>query len=393
MAKPLANIRVLDLSIVRAGPAAVRLLADWGADVIRIEQPRSDDSGGVTGSMQSSDAQNLHRNKRGLTLDLKHPKGYAVLERLVRTADVLVENFKTDVKHRLKIDYESLSKLNPRLIVGSISGFGQEGPYASRPGFDQIIQGMSGLMSLTGSPDGEPMRAGIAVSDTSAGMFLGQGILLALLERQKTGRGQWVHTSLLEAMLSKLDFQGSRYTMDGDSPGREGNHHPTAAPMGVFRASDGFVNLAATSGRMWRAFCKKLSLDTLLEDPRFATNQQRVKHREALIELIESKTAQKTQASLITELNAIGCPCGPIYTVAEAFDDPQARALQMRLPTDHSGRGQVDLVRSPINLSNHPNAHDRGRAVPYRGQHTFEILQAAGLSETELKSLKDEGVI
>ncbi len=393
MAKPLANIRVLDLSIVRAGPVAVRLLADWGADVIRIEQPRSDDSGGVTGSMQSSDAQNLHRNKRGLTLDLKHPKGYAVLERLVRTADVLIENFKTDVKHRLKIDYESLSKLNPRLIVGSISGFGQEGPYASRPGFDQIIQGMSGLMSLTGSPDGEPMRAGIAVSDTSAGMFLGQGILLALLERQQTGRGQWVHTSLLEAMLSKLDFQGSRYTMDGDSPGREGNHHPTAAPMGVFRASDGFVNLAATSGRMWRAFCKTLSLDALLEDPRFGTNQQRVKHREALIELIESKTAQKTQAWLITELNAIGCPCGPIYTVAEAFDDPQARALQMRLPTDHSERGQVDLVRSPINLSNHPNAHDRARTVPYRGQHTFEILQAAGLSETELKSLKDEGVI
>ena len=393
MAKPLANIRVLDLSIVRAGPVAVRLLSDWGADVIRIEQPRSDDSGGVTGSIQSSDAQNLHRNKRGITLDLKHPKGYAVLKRLVQTADILVENFKTDVKHRLKIDYESLSKLNPRLIVGSISGFGQEGPYASRPGFDQIIQGMSGLMSLTGSPDGEPMRAGIAVSDTSAGMFLGQGILLALLERQQTGRGQWVHTSLLEAMLSKLDFQGSRYTMDADSPGREGNHHPTAAPMGVFRASDGFVNLAATSGRMWRAFCKTLSLDALLEDPRFETNQQRVKHREALIELIESKTAQKTQASLITELNAIGCPCGPIYTVAEAFDDPQARALQMRLPTDHSERGRVDLVRSPINLSNHPNAHDQARAVPYRGQHTVEILQAAGLSTTELKSLKDEGVI
>jgi len=393
MAKPLANIRVLDLSIVRAGPVAVRLLADWGADVIRIEQPMSDDSGGVTGSIQSSDAQNLHRNKRGITLDLKHPKGYAVLERLVQTADVLVENFKTDVKHRLKIDYESLSKLNPRLIVGSISGFGQEGPYASRPGFDQIIQGMSGLMSLTGSPDGEPMRAGIAVSDTSAGMFLGQGILLALLERQQTGRGQWVHTSLLEAMLSKLDFQGSRYTMDADSPGREGNHHPTAAPMGVFRASDGFVNLAATSGRMWRAFCKTLSLDALLEDPRFETNQQRVKHREALIELIESKTGQKTQAALIKELNAIGCPCGPIYTVAEAFDDPQARALQMRLPTDHPERGRVDLVRSPINLSNHPNAHDQARAVPYRGQHTVEILQAAGLSETELKSLKDEGVI
>ena len=393
MTKPLADIRVLDLSIVRAGPVAVRLLADWGADVIRIEQPRSGDSGDVTGSRQSSDAQNLHRNKRGITLDLKHPKGYEVLERLVRTSDVLVENFKTDVKHRLKIDYESLAKVNPRLIVGSVSGFGQKGPYAERAGFDQIVQGMSGLMSLTGVPDGDPMRAGIAVSDTSAGMFLGQGILLALLEREQTGRGQWVHTSLLEAMLSKLDFQGSRYTMDGDCPGRHGNHHPTAAPMGVFRAADGFVNLAATSARMWRDFCTTLELKGLLEDSRFETNELRVKNREALVDLIESRTSLMTQQTLIAELNAIGCPCGPIYSVAEAFDDPQTVALEMRLPTEHSGRGLVDLVRSPINLSNHPNAHDRALAAPRRGQHTSEILRAVGLTSLELRALKDEGII
>ncbi|MBS15460.1 MAG: formyl-CoA transferase [Gammaproteobacteria bacterium] len=393
MTKPLADIRVLDLSIVRAGPVAVRLLADWGADVIRIEQPRSGDSGDVTGSRQSSDAQNLHRNKRGITLDLKHPKGYEVLERLVRTSDVLVENFKTDVKHRLKIDYESLAKVNPRLIVGSVSGFGQKGPYAERAGFDQIVQGMSGLMSLTGVPDGDPMRAGIAVSDTSAGMFLGQGILLALLEREQTGRGQWVHTSLLEAMLSKLDFQGSRYTMDGDCPDRHGNHHPTAAPMGVFRAADGFVNLAATSARMWRDFCTTLELKGLLEDSRFETNELRVKNREALVDLIESRTSLMTQQTLIAELNAIGCPCGPIYSVAEAFDDPQTMALEMRLPTEHSGRGLVDLVRSPINLSNHPNAHDRALAAPRRGQHTSEILRAVGLTSLELRALKDEGII
>ena len=393
MTKPLAHIRVLDLSIVRAGPVAVRLLADWGADVIRIEQPRSGDFVDVAGSRQSPDAQNLHRNKRGITLDLKHPKGYEVLERLVRTSDVLVENFKTDVKHRLKIDYESLAKVNPRLIVGSISGFGQEGPYAERAGFDQIVQGMSGLMSLTGVPDGDPMRVGIAISDTSAGMFLGQGILLALLEREQTGRGQWVHTSLLEAMLSKLDFQGSRYTMDGDCPDRRGNHHPTAAPMGVFRASDGFVNLAATSGRMWRDFCTTLALEELLEDSRFETNELRVKNREALVDLIESRTSLETQQTLIAELNAKGCPCGPIYSVAEAFDDPQAQALEMRLPTEHSVRGLVDLVRSPINLSNHPNAHDRARAVPGRGQHTSEVLQGVGLTSAELRALKDEGVI
>jgi len=305
----------------------------------------------------------------------------------------LVENFKTDVKHRLKIDYETLKPINPRLIVASISGFGQTGPYAARPGFDQIIQGMSGLMSLTGVPDGEPMRAGIAVSDTSAGMFLGQGILLALIERERTGQGQWVHTSLLEAMLSKLDFQGARYTMAGDVPGREGNHHPTAAPMGVFKASDGHVNLAATTGRMWRAFCYALGLEHLLDDARFSSNTQRVANRQLLIDEIEKKTALKSQDSLIQELNAIGCPCGPIYTVGEAFDDPQVEALRMRLPTDHPAFGEVDLVRSPINLSSHPEIHRRASAVPRRGEHTSRVLESIGLSANDIEMLKSEGII
>ncbi len=267
----------------------MRLLADWGAEVIRVEPPGESDAQDVTGHWNSPDSQNLHRNKKGITLNLKDPRGYEVLKTLVATADVLVENFKTDVKHRLKIDYESLKPINPRLIVASISGFGQTGPYATRPGFDQIIQGMSGLMSLTGVPDGEPMRAGIAVSDTSAGMFLGQGILLALIERERTGQGQWVHTSLLEAMLSKLDFQAARYTMAGEVPGREGNHHPTAAPMGVFKASDGHVNLAATTGRMWRDFCHALGLEHLLDDSRFSSNGQRVANRQLLINEIEKR--------------------------------------------------------------------------------------------------------
>ena len=393
MVGPLSHIRVLDLSIVRAGPVAVRLLADWGAEVIRIEPPGESDAQDVTGHWNSPDAQNLHRNKKGITLNLKDPRGYGVLKKLVATADVLVENFKTDVKHRLKIDYESLKPINPRLIVASISGFGQTGPYATRPGFDQIIQGMSGLMSLTGVPDGEPMRAGIAVSDTSAGMFLGQGILLALIERERTGQGQWVHTSLLEAMLSKLDFQGARYTMAGDVPGREGNHHPTAAPMGVFKASDGHVNLAATTGRMWRAFCYALGLEHLLDDARFSSNTQRVANRKLLIDEIEKKTALKSQDSLIQELNAIGCPCGPIYTVGEAFDDPQVEALRMRLPTDHPAFGEVDLVRSPINLSSHPEIHRRASAVPRRGEHTSRVLESIGLSANDIEMLKSEGII
>jgi crotonobetainyl-CoA:carnitine CoA-transferase CaiB-like acyl-CoA transferase len=248
-------------------------------------------------------------------------------------------------------------------------------------------------MSLTGVPDGEPMRAGIAVSDTSAGMFLGQGILLALIERERTGQGQLVHTSLLEAMLSKLDFQAARYTMAGEVPGREGNHHPTAAPMGVFKASDGHVNLAATTGRMWRNFCHALELEHLLDDSRFSSNVQRVAHRQLLINEIEKKTVLKSQDSLIQELNAIGCPCGPIYTVGEAFDDPQVEALRMRLSTDHPVFGEVDLVRSPINLSNHPEAHRRASAAPGRGEHTSHVLESIGLSAKDIELLKGEGII
>ena len=253
MPLPLSGYTVLDLTIARAGPTAVRLLADWGANVIRIEPPPAVTGGGMTGGTDNPDSQNLHRNKRGLTINLKSDEGLALFLRLVRKTDIVVENFRRDVKHRLGVDYESLKKINPAIIYGSISGYGQEGPYSERPAVDQVIQGISGLMSITGVPGEGPMRAGVAISDTSAGMFLGQGILLALLHREKTGEGQWVHTSLLEAMLSKLDFQGARYTMDGEVPGQEGNNHPTNSPMGLFETADGMVNLAASTNKMFRA--------------------------------------------------------------------------------------------------------------------------------------------
>jgi len=243
---PLSRYTVLDLTLARAGPTAVRLLADWGANVIRVEPPATGKGGGdVTGGRGSPDSQNLHRNKRGIAIDLKHEKGHALFMRMVKQSDVVVENFRKDVKYRLKVDYESVKAVNPAIVYASISGFGQAGPYSERPGVDQVIQGMSGLMSITGEPGQGPMRTGIAISDTSAGMFLGQGILLALLHRENTGEGQWVHTSLLESMLCKLDFQGARYTMKGEVPAQEGNNHPTNSPMGVFDASDGQVNLAA----------------------------------------------------------------------------------------------------------------------------------------------------
>ena len=257
---PLNHIRVLDLTHARAGPAAVRLLADWGADVIKIEQP--DGAGSVTGARHGADEQNLHRNKRSLTLNLKHADGLALFMELAAGADVIVENFRADVKHRLGVDYDAVKAVNPAIIYASISGFGQDGPYGQRAAVDQIVQGMSGLMSITGEPDGEPMRVGIAISDTSAGMFLGQGILLALLHRERTGEGQWVHTSLLEAMMNKLDFQAARYTMSGEVATAQGNDHPYPAPMGTFESKDGLVNIAASSPRLWQRFCEALAADS-----------------------------------------------------------------------------------------------------------------------------------
>ena len=393
MAKPLSGLRVLDLTLARAGPVAVRLLADWGADVIRVEPPATTSSQDVTGQRTGSDDQNLHRNKRSFSLNLKTEAGYSLFLKLLATADILVENFRAEVKYRLKIDYETLRQAHPSLIYASISGFGQDGPYRSRPGVDQIVQGTSGLMSLTGAADGVPMRVGIAISDTSAGMFLGQGILLALIERSKTGKGQWVHTSLLEAMLSKLDFQAARYTMSGEIPGRVGNDHPTFSPMGVFEAADGFVNIAASTTKMFRAFCEVLSQPQLAKDPRFETGSGRLAHRRILNDAINECTRSLTMQELVARLNPVGCPCGPIYSVAEAFEDPQVQHLGMVANAHHDVLGDIGLVRSPINLSNHDRVTDFDRAAPALGAHNSEIYTELGLSSQDIQALKDKGAV
>ena len=304
---PLSKLKVLDLTIARAGPTAVRLLSDWGADVIRIDTPKSIHSNGsVTGSHDGSDHQNLHRNKRSLAINLKTNEGQAILKKMLVKTDIVVENFRREVKERLGIDYESLKAINKRVILASISGFGQSGPYADRPGVDQIVQGLSGLMSITGEPKQGPMRTGIAISDTSAGMFLGQGILLALLHRERTGEGQWVHTSLLESMLCKLDFQGSRYTMEGEIPEQQGNFHPTQVPMGVFEAKDGYVNLAASTTKMWRNFCECLKADKLLNNQSYSTSSLRLKNRLLLNEDIANLVKEFTKEFLVAELNKVG---------------------------------------------------------------------------------------
>ena len=388
---PLAGYTVLDLTQARAGPTAVRLLADWGARVIRIVPPPK--SGNDLSARSDSDSQNLHRNKRGLSLNLKTDTGRDIFMTLAKQSDVVVENFRADVKHRLGVDYDAVSAVNPGIIYASISGFGQTGPYASRPGVDQITQGTSGLMSVTGKPGGGPVRVGIAISDTSAGMFLGQGILLALLHRERTGEGQWVHTSLLEAMLSKLDFQGSRYTMDGDIPEQQGNFHPTNVPMGLFEAADGYVNVCASGDRMFDAFCRTLDVMHLKEDERFASDKQRVAHREAINEVVNDITRQYTVAKLVEILNPAGVPTGPVNNIGEAFEDRQAKHLKMVWPAPHTERGQINLVRTPINLSAFPHRGEFHHAGPKPGEHTDEILAEFGFESEQIARWREQGVI
>lgn len=387
---PLKGLTVLDLTHARAGPTAVRLLADWGADVIKIEQP-STAGEGITGARRGPDEQNLHRNKRSITLDLKNPAGFDVFLTLVEQADILVENFRAPVKHKLGVDFDALHARNPSLIVASISGFGQSGPYSERAGVDQIVQGMSGLMSITGQPDDPPTRVGIAISDTSAGMFLGQGILLALLDRERTGLGQWVHTSLLEAMLNKLDFQGARVTMNGDVPSAQGNFHPTQVAMGTFPASDGFVNLAAPSERLWQRFCAALGASSLLDREEFASIGSRVRHRAEVNAAIADVTANFTRMELSDLLNAAGVPCGPINDVGQAFADQQVAHLGMAVSAPHDELGDLNLLRSPINLSSHPHPPAFDRAAPDPGVDRDDVLSGLGLSDDDVAAAAESG--
>ena len=390
---PLADLTVLDLTLARAGPAAVRLLADWGANVIRIEPPASSGIADLAGGRHNPDSQNLHRNKRGITIDLKLDEGRGLFLRLAKRADVIVENFRMAVKYRLGVDYESVKSINPGIIYASISGFGQDGPYSGRPGVDQIIQGTSGLMSLTGEPEQGPMRVGIAISDTSAGMFLGQGILLALLHREKTGEGQWVHTSLLESMINKLDFQGARYTMHREIATRQGNNHPTNSPMGLFDTCDGQVNLAASTNKMFRAFCEKMEVPDMAEDERFKTSRGRVENRGELFAKMNAITSKETTADFVTKMNDVGCPCGPIYNVGEAFEDGQVKFLKMERSVSHKDLGDFNLIRSPINMSAFSSSESFDRAGPELGEHNDEVLLEAGLTTKEIEALRDALVI
>ncbi len=393
---PLDDIRVIDLTVARAGPTCVRQLADWGADVIRIEPPvRETESGsalGVAGERRhGSDFQNLHRNKRALSLDLKTEEGRELLFELIDRADVLVENMRPSVKHRLGFDWETVHHRNPRLVYGSISGFGQEGPYAERGGVDQIAQGMGGLMSVTGLPGTEPTRVGIPVSDLSAGLYLAVGILVALHDRARSGEGRWVQTSLLEAMIAMMDLQAARWTIDGVVPGQEGNHHPQFLPMGCFRTADGYVNIAGPSGRLLRNFCKGIGLPDLPSDPRFDSPGRRFQNRAALNEVVAARLRTRSTQEWITELNEVGVPCGPVYRMDEVFADPQVVHLAMTAPVEHPVLGQLDVVRNAVTMT---GATASVRApTPESGQHSDEVLRELGLAAHEIEDLRQRGIV
>jgi formyl-CoA transferase len=390
---PLARFKVLDLTRLRSGPTAVRQLGDWGADVIKIETPEAlGVSDGWGDTRLGPDFQNLHRNKRSLTLNLKDSEGLAIFKKLADTADVIVENFRPDVKFRLGIDYETLRATNPGLVYASVSGFGQDGPYANRPGYDQIVQGMGGLMAITGLPGQGPVRAGIAVADSATGLYCSIGILTALLERDESGLGQWVQTSLLESMIGMLDFQAARWLINHEIPEQAGNDHPTSIPTGVFPTSDGHINIAgAGAQQMWERLCKAVGAEHLLAREEYKTGKLRSANRVALNQELSALTSQDSTAQWIKRFEKASVACGPIYRMDQVFNDPQTQHLGIATPVHHPELGDIEVVGQPVGLSRTPS--EIRTATPARGEQTDDVMHALGYSAAEILDLKARLII
>ena len=384
--KALSRFVVLDLTRVRAGPTCVRQLADWGANVIKIETPQHLEKGeGQGGPRHGPDFQNLHRNKRSITLDLKSPQGVTAFKHMVTNADIVVENYRPDVKDRLGINYEALKKINKRIILASISGFGQDGPYRDRPGYDQIAQGMGGLMSITGLPGQGPVRVGIPVADLTAGLFCALGILTALLEREVSGEGQWITTSLLQAQIFMLDFQAARWLQAHEVPKQAGNNHPTSIPTGVFKTKDGHLNIASTGQVMWERLCGAIDAPELVNHPDYNSNALRSKNRDAVNVAIEAKTVNKSSAEWIDIFNKIGVPCGPIYSIDQMFADPQVKHLGIAQAAKRPDGKEQAFVGQPVELSRTPSSIVA--TPPEMGQHTDEVLKEFGFADSEIAAL------
>jgi crotonobetainyl-CoA:carnitine CoA-transferase CaiB-like acyl-CoA transferase len=388
----LSRLRILDFSRVRAGPTCVRQFADFGADVIKVESPPGvDPNEAMGGPRHGPDMQNLHRNKRAMTLNLKLPESKGVLERLVKTADVVVENYRPDVKFRLGIDYASLEKINPRIILASISGFGQDGPYVKRPGFDQIAQGMSGLMSVTGFPGQGPVRTGAAIADLTGGLYAAIGVMVALLEREHSGKGQWVQSSLLQAGISLLDFQAARYLMEGDVPPQVGNDHPTSMPTSAYKTKDGHINVAASGEGMWAGLCKAIGREDMLTSPDFKGGKKRAENRAKLNSILNESLSKKTGDEWIEILNQAGIPCGPIYTIDQVFADPQVKHLGIAATVEHPKLGRKQILANAATLSRTPARV--ATPTPEIGEHTDEVLRELEYSAEEIEKLRKGGVV
>jgi crotonobetainyl-CoA:carnitine CoA-transferase CaiB-like acyl-CoA transferase len=389
---PLSRFKVIDLTRARAGPTAARHFADWGADVIKVEMPQEGDEDAMMGGVREGpDFFNLHRNKRCITLNLKTADGVAILKKLAAGADVLIENYRPDVKRRLGIDYETLRKINPRLVYVSLSGFGQDGPYGNRPGFDQIAQGMGGLMSVTGLPGQGPVRVGVPIADLSAGNYAAMGAFIALLERDVSGEGQWVQTSLLQAQIAMLDFQAARWLVAREVPGQAGNDHPTGIPTGVFPTSDGHINIAASGQHIFARCCKALDAESLLKDPDFVSGEKRSKNRKRLNAALSEFTKRYKSTELVDKLNAAGVPAGPIYSIDQMFADPQVEHLGIATPIEHPTRGKVAIVNQAVALSRTPCVLDR--PTPALGAHTQEVLGELGYTGGDIANFRRGKVI
>ena len=388
----LSKFKVLDLTRARAGPTCVKQFADFGADVIKIEMSEGmGDASQFSGARHGPDMQNLHRNKKSLTLDLKQKEGLDIFYQLVKTADIVVENFRPDVKNRLGIDYETLKALNKRIILVSISGFGQDGPYVKRPMFDQISQGMSGIMSVTGDPKGGPMRAGVAITDITAGYIAACGAMTALLEREVSGEGQWVQSSLIQAGIAMMDFQAARYLMAGDIPKQVGNDHPTSMSTSCYQSSDGYITVAATGEPMWLALCEAMGISELATDPRFVSESTRVAHRDELNQILIPILKSKPKAYWVELLNKAGVPTGPIYDMSEVFSDPQVISQDAAVEVVHPKVGKIRIVNQAVKLSRTPAKITH--SAPELGEHSEEILRELCYSENQIQEFKTKKII
>jgi len=391
---PLEGLTVLDLSTQLSGPYCSMLLGDLGTDVIKVERPgRGDDARAFPPFVNGESApfMTFNRNKRSLTLNLKEPAGREICLRLAARADVFLENFRVGVAERLGLGYQHVSAVNPRIVYCSISGFGQTGPYRERGGFDLIAQGMSGLMSITGEEDGPPLRVPIPLTDLGAGMFASIGILAALAARERTGRGQWVDTSLLETPIAWSVYEAASYFATREVPQRLGAGHRASAPYQPFRAKDGWLNLGAAGQQFWPKICEVLGVPELVKDPRFASNPARVKHRKELAALLQDRFERETTAHWLSRFEAEGVPAGPILTYDQVFADPQVRQRQMAVEVDHPVAGRTRVLGVPVKFSE--TAAGIRRPAPTLGQHTSEILKALGYSDDDLARLRAEAVI